>query len=158
MKFKGSILITDPCYLIKKGEDWDNLIFGGSETPPDLSSLGMPESLMSHTGIGDGTWGVYQVDDPWEYLSAGEEALNGIDPIGHFTADAGMSCVVNLDQLLAYDKEGTEEFLRECPHCYTLIEDFSGDITMERVTEVCGRYNLQLLKIIGIGNINFITT
>lgn len=164
MKFKGSILITDPCYIIKKGEDWDNLIFGGESTPPDLSSLGMPESLMAHTGIGDGTWSVYQVDDPWKCLSLlkegvpEEEIFVGATNIGSFGADAGMSCVVNLDQLLAYDRENTEEFLQKYSHCYTLIEGFDGDIVLERVPWTCGNFNFKLLKIIGTGNINFITT
>lgn len=45
MRFDGTILITDPCYLIRESADWQKCCWGA-----DMRALGFPHSLYIDAG------------------------------------------------------------------------------------------------------------
>lgn len=55
MKFKGDIIITDPCYIIKKdSEDWRKCDYGDN-----MAALGLTNYISESTRYGDwscSTW------------------------------------------------------------------------------------------------------
>jgi len=60
MKFKGNLIITDPCYIIKKGDndDWHKCNYGSN-----MEALGIKNYLTADTEYGD--WSCTTVkDDP----------------------------------------------------------------------------------------------
>ena len=180
MKFKGTIVITDPCYLDNGGnlDLWEASNYG-----EDLSVLGCSQWISESTIYGD--W------DCFTYKGKSEEVIKQIkgwnyaymkflrdynDPnttpeerdilyntfktnkakfleentLGEFCADAGMVCVVYLDEVLKVNPE-FEEWAKTHSWCVTIIENFDGDITYE-VDENTEAH------IVGKGNINFYTS
>lgn len=124
MKFKGTIIITDPCY-ITKNEDYERTNCGN-----DLDMLGFSTFLVADTGFGD--WSNYITKD------TGEE-------LGQFCADSGQVCVVLKQEL---DNYNPDFFLDYASHTYVKVEDFEGDIEIDRS---CDWWTV----IRGEGNINF---
>ena len=144
MKFKGSIIITDPCYICLD-EDWDNL---AGDCDMDLMSIGMKDSICESTIYGDWSCTTFSCkkQDPIEarksYLTGCENPFE----YGRFCADAGMVCVCYVKDLLIYNPK----FFEECGQwCYTLIPDFEGEV------EYC--VDDEEAFIIGKGNKNFFT-
>lgn len=164
MKFKGNILITDPCYIVSG----------------DLEVLeGFSDYISRNTIYGDWTCFTYkgeQDDLPaaWDEIyfkffdtyngpelseeerKARYQEFREIKSdwlkehcYGEFCADSGMVCVVYLEEAIKNNPEEVEKFLKECPTCYTIIEDFDGEI----IESVEGG-NLML---IGSGNKPFYT-
>lgn len=126
MKFKGDIVITDPCYVVND-EDWEFSEYGDR-----MDKLGFTFYLVRPTIIGD--WVCNVIEDSGEVL-------------GTFTADAGLVGVFLLDEVL----EHNPDFLRYTnPACYTIIRDFVGDIL---IIEDVGEYSNVFVS--GVGNINF---
>lgn len=132
MKFKGDIIITDPCYLIKEqlsfpsrenflndedydvairkyidSDDWERCNYGDN-----MEVLGFTNYLVETTMHGD--WSCIT------YSSYG-------DILGRFCADAGLVGVFLLDEILKYNPE-YKDHLVENPFTTTLIKDFDGDI------------------------------
>ena len=178
MKFKGDILITDPCYIIRDGndgfkegitkDDWKH-----SEYGENLSNLGITDYLTENSG-GDGSWEVLKANDPKEALvkyGTMWSLLNGIDShswperyeaaerdldnyldsfecMGKFCADSGTTSIMNLDQVRKYNPD-IDEWIKKHDHCATIIHDFDGEITTEEIDHG--------IHIIGEGNINFFT-
>ena len=68
MKFKGTVVITDPCYFVKD-EDWNENIWDNG----DLGSLGFSSYICRPTIYGD--WGCKTYQREGEDL-AGEELLS----------------------------------------------------------------------------------
>lgn len=170
MKFQGNILITDPCYVVKDN-DWDSC---DDEYEGILSSHGV-DSISAGTGIGDGSWKVYEVpqgEDPNEWVNKIkalydefgnhdetyekiEALLASLQVLGHFCADAGMSCVADIEQLYAYNPEA-EEFVKKHNWCCAVIEDFDGEVD-DLYLEIPGKYSYDQLIFVGKGNKNFFT-
>ena len=217
MKFKGDIIITDPCYVTKKRydfwsdptypkwkdymiddklcliknteifineskdaeqkkfrkiwvsacrdaldlaeekwkkdhkelmkDDWEDCGFG-----EDMSVLGFTTFISEDTLYGDWSCTTYETDSKKE--------------LGNFCADAGMVCVLLLDEVLKYNPDFNYHITK--PWTTTLIKDFDGDIYTEvspvedysdeefdSEDESC---ELELLKVIGVGNVNFYTS
>jgi len=133
MKFKGDIIITDPCYLMKQipwpnrdnfdtneqydlaiGEyhrldDWEKCEYGDS-----MHVLGFTNYIVEPTMYGD--WSCTTFD------SYGKK-------LGNFCADAGLVGVFLLDEVLKYNPEYDDHIKN--PRAVTLIKDFDGDVHIE---------------------------
>lgn len=182
MNFKGTIVITDPCYLDNGEGNLD--LWEASGYGEDLSVFGCSQWISESTIYGDWSCTTYKgtntackaifneinkcydelnqldVEDPMfedlndhfrnkiEELS---ESFNKQHPVlGRFCADAGMVCVVYLDEVLKVNP-GFKKWAEEHTWCATIIEDFDGDVEYE-VDEDMDAH------IVGKGNINFYTT
>lgn len=159
MKFKGDIIVTDPCYIIKKdSEDWRKCDYGDN-----MAALGLTNYISESTRYGDwscSTWSTPRKDVEaqleelnalgrarWELMKQyGEDSVQAKiydDKI----ADAGMVAVFLLDEVLKYNPDFNYHTNREWTT--TLIKDFDGEIDY---------YVDDDAHIIGVGNVNFFTT
>ena len=134
MKFKGTLIITDPCYFVKE-EDWTEGVYGGDG---DLSSLGFKTSLCSSTVYGDWDCNTYYKGDGnleedlqelfeeynWKGLSEFEK---GSKKIGSFCSDAGLVSIILMEDLEKYNPE-VIPFLK--PHMATIIENYDGEVNI----------------------------
>lgn len=148
MRFKGDIIITDPCYIIKKSSnDWEKCGYGS-----DMKALGIHNYICRDTIYGD--WSCTTFDSDTK------------EPIGDFCADAGMVAVFLLDEVLKYNPDFDYHINR--PWTTTLITDFDGDVHFEVVhkegyyeedTEWWNKgdkWEDNQVQVIGKGNINFV--
>lgn len=149
MKFKGDIIITDPCYIdTKNSKLWSGKIdiFSGS----GLQNFGFTSYIWNDTIYGDWSCTTYE-------KGTGKE-------LGRFCADAGLVEVFLLDEVLKFNPEyNIEEQVFK--GLATLIKDFDGDITYEVVDIAMPvdddneeYYEDQEAQIHGTGNINFLTS
>ena len=182
MKFKGTIVITDPCYLrhdsLNSYEYWEKSGYG-----EDLSVFGCSQWISEGTIYGDWSCTTYkgnkeklseffkkanEIREPlwkdfdsekelvkvrdavYEKLSKLIESYGDLTELGQFCADAGMVCVVYLDEVLKVNP-GFKKWAEEHTWCATIIENFDGDVNYE-VDEDMDAH------IVGKGNINFYTT
>lgn len=178
MKFKGTIVITDPCYLNSNlSEDlWDKSNYG-----EDLSVYGCSQWLCENTIYGDWSCFTYKGTKQealthimnWdkiyskffmEYNETSEKNRKKLIEqhkqfkkefiekytLGEFCADAGMVCVVYLDEILKVNPN-FKEWVEKHPWCATIIEDFDGLVTYEIDDS-------DEAHIVGIGNIEFYTS
>lgn len=135
MKFKGDIIITNPCYIIRKNSnDWDKCNFGDN-----IKVLGIKHYLCSNTLYGD-----------WSYTTFNSDTK---ESLGKFCADAGMIAVFLLDEVLAYNPNFN--WYISAPWTTTLVKDFNGDIKIEVVHS--DQWANDEIRVIGKGNINFET-
>ena len=181
MKFKGTIVITDPCYLDNGESNLD--LWEASGYGEDLSVFGCSQWISEGTIYGDWScttykgdkeklskffkkaskiqeplWGDFDSEEEWakvrdvvcEKLNKLEKSYGGLTELGKFCADAGMVCVVYLDEVLKVNP-GFKKWAEEHTWCATIIEDFDGDVEYE-VDEDMDAH------IVGKGNINFYTT
>lgn len=176
MYFKGDIIITDPCYIMREdSNDWDKCDY--SER---MDRLGFTNYIAESTLYGDWSCTTYstpredvenQIEelvkldaDRWDSFSEyGEdsaqvkiyddkiaEASAGLKEIGRFCADAGMVCVLSMSEVIKYNPE-FPKWIEESPWCVTVIPDFDGEVEYYVDKE-------DNAHIIGVGNINFYTT
>lgn len=151
MKFKGDIIITDPCYIIREEyhgtkpitkDDWEACNYG-----ENMEILGIKNYLTEDTIYGDWSCKTFNKD-------TGE-------PIGEFCADAGLVSVFLLDEVLAYNPDFDYHITK--PWTTTLIKDFDGDIEIKIINveykdeETNEKTTGQEVRVIGEGNINFYT-
>lgn len=155
MKFKGTIIITDPCYVIKdknnEQDDWRKCEYGEC-----MEDLGISHYISKSTIYGD--WGCTTWKTPrkdvktqMKELREGDtKSAKDLSNIGEFCADAGLVAVFLLDEVLKYNPDFSK-WMKEHPWCVTTIPDFDGEV------EYYVDENLHA-HIIGVGNINFFTT
>lgn len=165
MKFKGTIIITDPCYIMRAEhhgttpiteDDWRACDCG-----QNMEVLGIKHYICESTIYGD--WGctTYKVDtDPVKIIDIIAESYAKGDceidfspvtsKIGNFCADAGLVSVFLLDEVRKYNPD-IDKWIKEHPWCVTTIEDFDGNVEyyIDKNSEA---------HIYGTGNINFFTT
>lgn len=154
MKFKGTIIITDPCYVIKD-EDKNCVDYTYDSI---MSKLGISHFIIKSTIYGDWSCTTFKtIDDPYYNLKALEDAYDSdeyvkIDypKLGEFCADAGMVAVFDLDELRKYNPN-IDKWIASNSWCVTTITGFDGDVEY-----YVDKYNCA--HIVGIGNINFFTT
>ena len=134
MEFKGDIIITDPCYIIKddKDDDWDKCCCGDA-----MEELGIKHYMCRDTIYGDWSCTTYNSDTK--------------EAIGEFCADAGLVAVFLLDEVLKYNPEF--DLWKARPWTATLIKDFDGEVDFE-VREIDDDFEV---SVVGRGNINFET-
>jgi hypothetical protein len=148
--FKGDIIITDPCYIIKNyNPEWSFCEYGDK-----MEVLGINTYLTSATLYGDWSCTTYKKENS--------------EVLGHFCADAGLVSVFLLEEVLKYNPFFNYHITK--PHTTTLIKDFDGEVeicimspTMFKGDEVKIFEDDELedddnfVSVIGTGNINFIT-
>lgn len=151
MKFKGNIYITDPSY-IALSEDWaDDDGFDPMEEV--IRCHEFTDYLMKSTGLGDGSWKVYDLDLSAKYNFADIRKIiekgdyNQYKVIGEYCVDSATACVVYQHEADVYNPSFIEDFKTK-PRCWTLIEDFEGEI--EAYYDSYGE-----LHFVGIGNRSF---
>lgn len=127
MKFKGDIIVTDPCYICKD-DDWSKSNYGD-----DMNKLGITNYICRDAIYGDWSCTTFNTDTN--------------EAIGEFCADAGMVGVFLLDEVLKYNPDFNYHIER--PWTTTLIKNFDGDVNFE-----INEYDE--VEVIGRGNINFI--
>ncbi|MBX4152424.1 hypothetical protein [Paenibacillus lautus] len=151
MKFKGDIIITDPCYIIRAKHhgtvpltenDWQTCEYG-----ENMEALGINNYLSSDTLYGD-----------WSCTTINSD--NG-ESIGGFCADAGMVAVFLLDEVLKYNPDFDYHINK--PWTTTLIKDFDGEIEIKIVNVEYRNEDGEVeyedeVRVIGTGNVNFFTT
>jgi hypothetical protein len=146
MKFKGDIIITDPCYIIREeyngqkpltDDDWDSCEYGEK-----MEMLGIHNYICRDTLYGDWSCTTYNSDTDKE--------------VGKFCADAGMVAVFLLDEVLKYNPDFDYHLNR--PWTTTWIKDFDGEVefTIARIND--GDWIDEEVRVVGKGNVNFITT
>lgn len=146
MEFKGDVIITDPCYIIKDNEnnDWKKCGYGEC-MEAQLEELNKLDStrwdLIKKYGSDSVQAKIY--DDKIA------DATVDIKSIGQFCADAGLVGVFLLDEVLKYNPEFDWWVSR--PWTTTLIKDFDGEINYYVSND-------DSAHIIGVGNVNFYTT
>lgn len=128
MNFKGTIIITDPCYLIPNDADYDRTNYG-----KQLDKLGFTTFLVADTGFGD-----------WDNVITKDDGTI----LGNFCADSGQVCVVLAEDAIKYYPETSQVVKLKSSPCYAIIEDFDGDIEIDTSDS-------NWTMIYGQGNINF---
>lgn len=175
MSMEKKILITDPCYVISKGDKkdhWEKCSYG-----TQMENLGITQYFTTSTGTGDGSWEVYKCsgnpEDEVKILETlltrrnkeGEEGiqraietfLDSHEVIGKFCADSGQTSVFyDLDEVKKYNP-GLEDWLNSHTWCATVIPGFEGTITPLYMNVSGGKYNYKALSLVGVGNFNFFT-
>ncbi len=122
-EFDGDIIITDPCYIIRKEneltcDDWHHCDYG-----EHMEQLGIKNYLTHDTIYGD--WGCTVFD------------LDTQAQLGNFCADAGLVSVFLLSEVLAYNP--SFNYHTERPWTTAVIPDFKGTVQI-KVTLETGTY------------------
>lgn len=131
MKFKGSIVIGDPCYFVKE-EDWELCEFGDR-----MDKIGFSNYMT-----------IRFPDDPQVVI----DEKNG-NLFGGICQDSGYIVVVYLDELKEYNADYEKAFWDERNRA--IIHDFDGELSSEKVEVVIDGYKDFDTIISGSGNICF---
>lgn len=109
------IIITDPCYL-RHGHGGINMNWDETE------SWCKDHGLYSRNYYGD--WGctVYETDKP-----VGKLRMAKHRELGEFCADAGMVCVLSIEDARKLNPQ-IDEFARNSPFAVTVIHNFTGTV------------------------------
>lgn len=141
MKFKGDIIIIDPCYIIRAehhgtkpitDDDWEACGYGDN-----MEVLGIENYICRETIYGDWSCTTFNSDTN--------------EKLGEFCADAGLVAVFLLDEVLKYNPDFDYHINR--PWTTTLIKNFDGEIDFEVIHNKYGEAEVQ---VVGKGNINFV--
>ncbi|MBQ4607848.1 MAG: hypothetical protein IJB15_14150 [Clostridia bacterium] len=106
-EFDGDLLITDPVYVMREGEDWGRSAFGFR-----MEALGVRTYLTAETLVGDWDCGAY-------------DAVSGKE-IGRFCSDSGLVSVFRLEEILRYNPAYREHLVH--PYTAVWIRDFRGTV------------------------------
>lgn len=151
MRFDGTIIITDPCYVIKNDDDWERCDYGNN-----FDALGIHNYMTQETGCGD--WSCHCIKlfkDPIEIVKELADMTGNIEEqliceeIGQFCADSGLVSVFDLDELKNYNPD-IDKFIFDHPHTVTTIANYHGDIDFlapNGITHVAGKGNINFLTI-----------
>ena len=132
MYFKGDIIITDPMYIIKSGDDWHRCEYGDN-----LEELHICTYITSHHA---------------DAIGSDVVSLDTNNKLGKFCSDSCMVSVMSLSEVREYNPEFDMKLGK---NCYTIIKNFEGEIEMFETKEDDGTG--QRVYIAGKGNINFRT-
>lgn len=179
MKFKGTIIITDPCYLGSGNKFLESIDHWYEETDlgEHLHKIGLTSYISESTLYGDwscftykGTkeealpkikeWNTFYFnfitdkcnldsDKVQSLYNEERETFVNNNTYGEFCADSGQVCVCYLEEVLKFNPN-FKEWADSHKWCVTIIENFDGDVTYEHEDDSA--------HIIGVGNINFYTS
>lgn len=140
MHFKGTLVITDPCYL--KQTEYDD--------EPKVRQI-----MSSMTYYGDWSCTTYQIPkgvEPLEVRYCEEDLYE----FGEFTADGGEVCVCLLDELAEVCGTDPLKFIIEHPWCVTVIPGFDGEVEFKvlEITDPELKEPFKELHVVGIDNHN----
>ena len=107
MFFKGDIIITDPMYIIKCEEDWHRCKYGEK-----LEALNI---------------GTYLTSGHSDCMASDVISPDTQERLGEFCSDSCMVSVMLLSEVRAYNPDFDRDLES---HCYTIIEDFVGEVTL----------------------------
>ena len=153
MKFKGDIIITDPCYIDNE-DDYSNRKLWDSDTfdiftGNGLKDYGFTNYIWEDTLYGDWSRTVFELR-----VGSVDKKVKDLDSkcfksktLGKFCADAGLVGVFLLNEVLKFNPKF--DYHRNRPWTTAWLKDFDGDI--EYIV-----YNDEAF-IRGTGNINFVT-
>lgn len=145
MRFDGDVVITDPCYIMRRDRDGDwERCCGGY----DMESLGFRHYLSEYTIDGDWVCTTYLGE-----LSEREHCVD-FPPeriLGTFCADSAMVGVFYLKEIRRYNPNFLPGFLKRHPWTATVIRNFHGKI------EFVSDEGVRVQYVVGIGNIPFFT-
>lgn len=119
LEVDGDIIITDPCYIIRKlgneitDDDWAACGYGGN-----MENLGISRYLTRDTIYGDWSCTTF---DTTNGKYKGERTS-----IGRFCADSGQVSVFLLDEILKYNPDFDLHITN--PRTATLIKNFKGSV------------------------------
>lgn len=113
MKFKGDIIITDPCYILKR--DCDDR--KKCDYYNNMGNLGIRNYICRDTIYGDWSCTTFNSDTK--------------ETIGKFCADSGMVAVFLLDEILKYNPDYDDHITK--PWAATWIKDFDGEVNFKIV-------------------------
>lgn len=121
MKFKGDIIILDPCSAVKSNEDWQKCGWGA-----DMAAVGLPDFL---------------------YLDAGEDSscvvkTDAGEILGRFCTDSAVFILTDFSALLRCNPDFRDH--ERYPDSCTVIRDFDGEVTIENDRFV-GRGNVNFV-------------
>ena len=180
MTFKGTIIITDPCYIMRADDsnDWDNCDYGRN-----MKALGINTYISESTIYGDWKCTTYQSNDPKKTVdelaeickyfdkkyeeygdkitdeqrqSLYDECKAKQDALNLNTKPLGRFCAdAGMVAVFLLDEvlaynPDFKEWVDELPWCVTMIKDFEGDV----------KYYIDSADnahIIGTGSTNFFT-
>jgi hypothetical protein len=160
-KFKGDIIITDPCYIDRKipsenpERPWDRRFLWDSRsfnifTGGGLYKHGFTSYIWDSTLYGDWSCSTFLLKDSGTHKLIAEIGNSDVgECIGRFCADAGLVGVFLLDEVLKFNPDFDYHLTKDWTT--TWIKDFDG-----QVEYLVG--NKEDVHIKGIGNINFITS
>jgi hypothetical protein len=169
MKFKGTIVITDPLYILPDIDDeglWSKCDYGNH-----MQVFGI-ENYITKPAC-DWTYTTFKTEYPKEVLNdicdvmdtyfevSREEYCESVDElrgkyknavkrVGIFRTESGYISVFLLDNILKFNPNYLKQ-LKKYGHCTTTIKDFDGEI------EFYINKDYSNAHIIGKGNINFFT-
>lgn len=123
-----TIVITDPCYIMKE-EHWEQYLSQGISNSVDCTSL--KRYLRSHFNFGEVLAGDTVYGD-WSNEIIDSETN---EVIGEFSADAGMliACTASDFDNYGYDRDEVEKLRQN--GCLATIENFEGRIDYVLETE-----------------------
>jgi len=110
MEFDGDIIITDPCYIIRKLDEITNNDWAYCNCGSHMEVLGINHYMTRDTLYGDWSCTTYNTDTK--------------EKIGSFCADAGLVSVFLLDEVLKYNPY----YKYENDWSVTYIKDFKGTV------------------------------
>lgn len=175
MKFKGDIIITDPCYIIKNRDEstmpkWKDFMDLDDYSGMSQKELEQCNFFFQYKQMRDALDKWYKENpDDWEVCNYGSDMkalgiknyisrntiygdwscttfnIDTNEPIGEFCADAGMVAVFLLDEVLKYNPDFDYHINR--PWTTTWIKDFDGDVKFEKIYGE--------VRVVGKGNVNF---
>lgn len=127
-----SLIITDPCYILKPG-DWLKFLNDGNGNKLSyLDNYGI-RGFCVPTQYGDWSCKTYILPDDKEPVDIQDKVKRG-NPIkyagwqegGEFCADSGMVCVVNIEDAIKYNQDAVSKIIGT--KLATCILDFTGRV------------------------------
>ena len=109
MKFKGDIILVDPCSVVRCNDDWQKCGWGA-----DMAAIGLEYCL---------------------YLDAGDESCGAVknadtgEILGHFCTDSCALILTDMAEILRYNPDFRDH--EKYPDSCTVIRGFDGEVTME---------------------------
>lgn len=126
-RFDGTIIITDPCYVISNSL-WDS---GDIDlaTGKGIEKIGITNYIWGGTVYGDWCCALEEVDMLPSYYDDGALILS---TMGQFGADAGLVAVFDLNDVMSANPELTQDEIGalEAFGSAVVIDGFEGDVSL----------------------------
>lgn len=154
MKFKGNLVITDPCYIKGFGVkpllesstlygDWSCMVYDGTMEENDSFEEWSEKYLDFFNKYNFCNLSDEEKQNLRKEFSEFKEKWIKEKIIGRFCADAGMVAVFDYDTLSDEDLE----FVKTHYWCAAVIKDFDGDVSIKTINKN--------VHVIGTGNKSF---
>lgn len=173
--FNGSIVITDPCYIMRENSSGDNYNeWDRSEYGERMDLILCTSNFICESTIyGDWSCTCWKGHEALDLTSDDIEKMSGNEKdsviYGEFTADSGMVIVAYLKDIIMYNPNFSD-WAKSHNWCATIIEDFNGTVEYhvakrkydEKDAEKYGKAFMERAStycyLIGYGNKDFITS